>query len=302
MNLRHLEFFVELAKTEHMPKAAENLGISQPSLSYAINNLEDELGIPLFEKDGRNIKLTNYGRVYLHYVEEALATLRQGDEYINELQDVTQGHIHLGFTYTMGQDLVPEIVANFLKQDKFSEIEFSYSQDITDKLIEDLLLEKLDLVFASKATTPKLASQVNQFKLADQELLAAVPNDHPLAQKDSVNLAELAQYPMVLYQRNSGLGIYLNELFERAGIEPNVALEVQEDHSVLGFVHYNFGVAIVPHMSQLDTKIVKLIKIDDEAVVHPIYAITKANHFLPPAVMNFEEFAHNYAKKHFKML
>lgn len=67
MNLRHLEFFVELAHTEHMAKAAENLGITQPSLSYAISSIEKELGVPLFEKDGRNIKLSKYGEIYLRY-------------------------------------------------------------------------------------------------------------------------------------------------------------------------------------------------------------------------------------------
>ena len=65
MNLRHLVFFKELARTQHMAKAAENLGISQPSLSYAIKKLEHELGVPLFEADGRNINLTSIVGVYL---------------------------------------------------------------------------------------------------------------------------------------------------------------------------------------------------------------------------------------------
>lgn len=73
MNIRHLRFFVELAKTEHMAKAAEKLGISQPSLSYAISSIEEELGVPLFEKEGRNIRLTNYGKIYLEYVKSGLS-------------------------------------------------------------------------------------------------------------------------------------------------------------------------------------------------------------------------------------
>ncbi len=72
MNLRHLVFFKELARTQYMAKAAENLGISQPSLSYAIKKLEHELGVPLFEADGQNIKLTSIGGVYLKYVTATL--------------------------------------------------------------------------------------------------------------------------------------------------------------------------------------------------------------------------------------
>ncbi len=70
MNLHHLQFFQELARTQHMSKAAENLGISQPSLSYAINKLEQELGVPLVEPDGRNIKLTAFGKTYLNYIND----------------------------------------------------------------------------------------------------------------------------------------------------------------------------------------------------------------------------------------
>lgn len=302
MNLRHLEFFVELAKTEHMPKAAENLDISQPSLSYAISSLEKELGMPLFEKDGRNIKLSNYGRVYLHYVEQALASLRAGEEYMKQIQDINLGHIHLGFTYTMGQNLVPELVSEFKKQDETKNVQFSYSQDITDVMIKDLLDENLDLVFASKTANPAYSSQINQYHLADQELLAAVPNSHPLAKKDSVTLEELAKYPMVLYQRNSGLGVFFKHIFEEAGIKPKVALEVQEDHTILGFVRYNFGVAIVPNMPQLDKSVVTLLPISDVNAVHPIYVITKANHVLPPAVLKFKSFAQNYTDEHFKQI
>ena len=112
MNIRHLRFFVELAKTEHMAKTAEKLGISQPSLSYAISSIEEELGVPLFEKEGRNIRLTNYGKIYLEYVKSGLSDLDRGGEYIAELLDVNRGHIRVGFTFTMGQDLIPQLICN----------------------------------------------------------------------------------------------------------------------------------------------------------------------------------------------
>ena len=109
MNLRHLKFFVVLAKTQHMAKAAELLNISQPSLSYAINSLEKELGVPLFEKDGRNIKLTNFGSIYLTYVQKSLSELDRGSEYISELLDINRGHINLGFTFSMGQEILNKV-------------------------------------------------------------------------------------------------------------------------------------------------------------------------------------------------
>ncbi|MFT9337460.1 MAG: LysR family transcriptional regulator, partial [Lentilactobacillus hilgardii] len=103
MNLRHLIFFRELARTQHMAKAAENLDISQPSLSYAIKKLENELGVPLFEPEGRNIRLTPLGKTYLNYIDKSLKTLNDGNTLIKELINPEKGHVNLGFTYTLGQ-------------------------------------------------------------------------------------------------------------------------------------------------------------------------------------------------------
>lgn len=101
MNLRHLMFFRELAHTQHMAQAAENLGISQPSLSYAIKKLEMELNVPLFEPDGRNIKLTPLGKIYLEYINESLNSLNHGNLLIKQLTNPDEGHVNLGFTYTL---------------------------------------------------------------------------------------------------------------------------------------------------------------------------------------------------------
>lgn len=122
MNLRHLEFFIELAKAEHMAKTAETLCISQPSLSYVIKNLEAELGVPLFEKDGR---------IYLNYAE-----LKEGSKYIESLLNINCGYINLGFTFTMGQDLILRLIYEFKKTNK--------------KILAFHSNDEIDLIFASK--------------------------------------------------------------------------------------------------------------------------------------------------------
>lgn len=299
MNIRHLEFFVTLAKTEHMAKAAEELGISQPSLSYAISNLEEELGAPLFEKDGRNIKLTNYGQAYLKYVESGLSSLNQGYEYISELLDVNRGHINLGFTFTMGQDLVPRLVHEFKNKNPKEEINFDFKQDTTNQLIDDLLDDKLDLVIASKPEKSGLREKVNIFHLVNQEMMAAVPPFNPLAKKDEVSVAELAQYPFIMYSKKSGLRPRLDTIFKEAKVTPNIKLEAVEDHTIIGFIHWNYGVAIVPNLPQLNQKEVKLLHLKNNIGIHPIYIITKSNHFLTPSATQFLEFAQTYCRINF---
>lgn len=297
MNLKHLKFFVELAHTEHMAKAAENLGISQPSLSYAIDNIEDEIGVPLFEKDGRNIKLTNYGKIYLKYVQESLNKLEQGSEHIAELLDANQGHINLGFTFTLGQNLMPEIVHAFKKQTTNKEITFSFKQDTTENLIDYLLNDELDLVFSSK---PKQkVEQLYIHHLVDQGMKIAVPLNNPLANKNSVYLNELSPYPFIIYSDKSGLRPRINQICEATNFHPNVKMEAVEDHTIIGFVHWGFGVAIVPNLPQLSCDLVKLLQIKDKITNHHIYLITKNNHFSTPVTNKFQDFAQQYCQKNY---
>lgn len=299
MNLKHLEFFIILAKTEHMAKATELLGISQPSLSYAINNLEDELGAPLFEKDGRNIKLTNYGKIYLAYVQNSLNTLKRGNEYISELLDVNRGHINLGFTYTMGQDLVPRLVHEFKQKNPQEKISFEFKQGTTNQLVNDLLNDKLDLIIASKPEKISINNKINAYHLVDQEMVVAVPINHNLAKYDSVSIRDLIKYPFIMYSSKSGLRPRLNQIFKNANVIPNIKLEAVEDHTIIGFVHWNYGVAIIPNLPQLNPKEVKILHLKNNIGVHPIYIITKANHFLTPSATQFLEFCQTYCRIQF---
>ena len=298
MNLRHLEFFVTLAKTEHMAKAAEELNISQPSLSYAINTLEDELGVPLFEKDGRNIKLTNYGRIYLTYVKNSLAELNKGSEYISELLDVNKGHINLGFTFTMGQDLAPRLVHEFFKDPKHQNISFSFKQGTTNELVNDLLDDKLDIIFASKPDNIQ-KDQINLYHLVNQEIMAAVSLKHPLSNRQTITLPELLQYPLIAYSKQSGLKQTIDKMLASENLKPKVEMESIEDHTIIGFVHWNFGVAIIPHLSQLAENQVKLLHIKAKENWHELFAITKANHFMTPSISAFLDFVCSYCKQNY---
>ena len=113
MNLYHLRYFVTLAHLEHYTKAADVLAITQPSLSHAISSLEEELGVKLFEKNGRNVSLTKYGKTFLGDVEE---TLNRLDSSVNGLQlaGKGEGQIDVAFLRTLGVDFVPKIIRNVL--------------------------------------------------------------------------------------------------------------------------------------------------------------------------------------------
>ena len=136
MNLYHLRYFSTLAHIEHYTKAADILAITQPSLSYAISTLEEELGVKLFEKNGRNVTLTKYGKVFLNDVEEVLNRL---DSSVNSLKLAGKGEgcIDVVFLRTLGIDFLPKIMRGFLEENPTKKIDFNPFRDVSYKSVPD---------------------------------------------------------------------------------------------------------------------------------------------------------------------
>ena len=302
MNIKHLEFFKELAQTQHMAKAAENLGISQPTLSYAIKKIEKELGAPLFEPDGRNIRLTSLGSIYLEYITKSLSNLSQGNELIIQLMNPNKGHIKLGFTYTLGQKLVPELISKFCADKENQSITFELGQGNSKELLRGLATEKYDLVFTSyvdkigKKTTNSI---FNFIPLVQQEIVAAIPNEHVLAKKNKLYVQDLAPYPMIGFSHNSGLKPLIDQILTNAHVNPNIIYEVEEDHTMAGLVIHNLGVALMPYMPLLDQSHITLKRLINQPLTHQLYLVQKQNHFVTPSVERFEEFSRTYCAQNY---
>ena len=151
MNLNQLYYFVKLAETEHYTKAAEELNISQPSLSHSIRALESELGTRLFEKRGRNIVLTRYGSLFREYAEQSLKTLDTGVRKVRSLTGQTEGVIELAYIYTLGSEFVPQLVSDFIHTYEELNVKFRFTVGNTSEVIQGLKDEKYDIGFCSMA-------------------------------------------------------------------------------------------------------------------------------------------------------
>lgn len=137
MNLFYLRYFVTLAHVQHYTKAAEQLCITQPSLSHAISQLEKELGLPLFEKSGRKTTLTRFGEGFLACAEHTLSTLDEGIASIKR-SACGEGLIRLGFLRTLGVEFIPRLAADFLKENPNLDIQFSFHTGVTKSLLDGL--------------------------------------------------------------------------------------------------------------------------------------------------------------------
>ena len=287
MNLHHLQYFRVLAKLEHYTQAAEQLSITQPSLSHAIASLEKDLGTSLFEKHGRNIRLTKHGRFFLTYVENALDELALGEKKLRELTNQTNGSIELGFIYTLGASFVPHLITEFSKHETHQNIRFSFGQGNTKQLIQDLKSEKYDLALCSYVENEP---DIEFIPITQQELVMIVPPQHPLAQKETIDLNETIDYPFISFNKESGVRKIIDSLFNAANIHPTIRCEVEEDTAIAGLVSVNYGIAIIPRIPFLEQFNVKILPITNPKHERYIYLASVRNQYVTPSITAFKDF------------
>lgn len=293
MNLDHLRYFVKLAEIRHYTRAAEQLCISQPSLSHAINQLETELGVPMFERSGRNTTLTRFGEEFLECARRSLDTLDVG---IGSLQRSARGEgvVRLGFLRTLGVDYIPGLTADFLNADPDCGIQFSFHSGLSGGLIDGLLQRKFDLVFCSE---PDPSLGLSAVPVTSQELVMIVPKNHPLAGQESVDLADTLQYPAVFFAEGSGLRKVIDRMYDKVGGRPASVIETEEDEVIAGLVSAGFGVAVVPYMDMLQKLDISLLKISSPPYSRDFFMIQDDAVFLPPAAQRFRSFVLGRASK-----
>lgn len=287
MNLNHLYYFRTLAKEEHYTRTAEILSLTQPSLSHAISCLEAELGVKLFEKQGRNAKLTKYGALFLRYVEQSLSMLDEGKRILTEASGLSGGFIDLGYIYTLGSHFIPNMINQYMNRKGENHIKFSFGQGTTRQVIEELKQGNYDLVFSSFV---KNEEELDFVPVAEEELVLITPKTHPLAKKQEIDLIDTVEYNYIYFTKNSGLRAVIDELFVRIKKQPNVVYEGEEDSSVAGLVAAGFGIAIVPRIPLLDTMDVCILPISSPEIKRYIYLVTKKNKYQTPIVKDFITF------------
>ena len=294
MNLNHLVYFRTLAKLEHYTKAAEELSITQPSLSHAISSLERDLGTYLFEKQGRNIKLTKYGKIYFEYVDRALSELEKGEKKLKELNNIATGTVEVGYIYTLGANFIPRLIKKFTDEKENKNIKFVFGQGTTKELIQGLKEERYDIVFCSMVENEP---DIEFIPVTNEELVVIVSNEHPLAKEDSIDLEMIDNYPFIGFSEKSGIRPLINNLFQQINLTPNVICEVEEDSAIVGLVEINYGISIVPRISSLEHYNIKVLPIENPKHERYIYIATLKNRYLTQSVNHFKKYSIDYSKE-----
>lgn len=244
MDLQQLKYFQTIARLQNMSRAAEELYVAQPSLSRAIARLEEELGAPLFDRLGRQIRLNQLGRVFLHRVEQAFTELEAGKREVADMAGLEQGLVGLAVLYTVGAQLLPEILGAF--RNDYPSIRFLLFQNAAHTMISQLRKGEIDLCISSPKPEQ---SDIGWAPLRTEEIFLAVSPDHRLAGHNSIYLSEVARDPFISLKREYGLREMTDHFCRQAGFESRITFEGDEIVMVRGLVAAGLGVAFIPALA-----------------------------------------------------
>lgn len=285
LDWNHLHYFRLVGRLQHVTRAAEQLGISQPALSRALAQLTVQVGVPLFQRSGRSIRLTRYGEKFLHRIERASREIDEGRLELDDMAKPEKGTVALGFLRTLGTELAPRLVGRFMSE--YPQVRFEFTQGNAPSLATQLDRGELDLIFT---TAPENHAVSSWTKIGDQELRLIVPLSHPLARRRSVTLDQVAHESFVSFKPEHAMRRLTDELCQAAGFSPRYSFEGDESGSVPGFVGAGFGVAIMPAESNTNTQVVSL-RIAKPVARRPIGIGWVENRFLSASARAFRDFA-----------
>jgi len=280
MTLLQLQYFQTLAHVLHYTQAAAELHIAQPSLSYSIKELEKELGVKLFEKDSRHIKLTIYGEQFLPYAERILSMLDEGVNVLHQMAGSAQQIIRLGYFHSISASLIPSIMLDIYGQDQNQNIRFQFAEAASFDLFQMLKKGELDFSFCLHQD-----EELESVVVMRQPLYLAVPEHHPLAKRESVTFQDFAREPVVMLDKPSNLRTQLDRVYAKNGLTPNVVFEVRECNAALQYVALHFGVSVLPRVPAMENERVVVLPISDEdpAFIRTVYFSWMKGRPLSPA-------------------
>ena len=243
MELRHLRHFVTLAEEKHYGRAAGRLFMTQPPLSASIMRLESELGVQLFDRDSKHVRLTRAGEALLARARDIVLQADKTLDFARAIADGRAGRIEVGFTGIVLYRGVTEILTRFRRA--FPDVTLALQEIASQKQAELVRAGRLDAGFVN---TPVAPVGVASESIFEDRQVACLPADHPLATRSSIDLALLKDEPMVMFAREASPAYYdlVVAMCAASGFQPRIELEVLQVLSIVGLVSAGMGVSVLP--------------------------------------------------------
>jgi DNA-binding transcriptional LysR family regulator len=241
MDLRQLTCFERVADLGSMSRAAEALHLVQPAISQQIAVLEREVGLRLFHRGPRGVRLTEAGEALLPYARRILGEVERAGQVLGGLRELRGGRVAIGLTPSAVVSLLPELLERYRRQHPLVQIQVL--EDMTDRLVEYLHDGRLDLALVS---LPIEDDGLTVRSLFDERLAVVVGPDHRLAGTSVVDLAELADEPWILPYRRHGVRALVEAACAEAGFQLRVAVELSGLGPIKQLVQRGLGLSVLP--------------------------------------------------------
>ncbi|MBD3625746.1 MAG: LysR family transcriptional regulator [Rhodobacteraceae bacterium] len=248
IEIRHLRYFLRVAEELHFGRAAEMLGVSQAPLSQQIRQLEERMGVRLFDRTTRTVRLTPAGKVLYDKAQEVLTALEGGIRSTQAAGGLTSGTLKIGAVYVAVFTFMSEVMRAFLERNP--KVRMDMQIHTTEEQLSLLKERKIDVAFVRP---PRSASGINFSEIHREGFVAALPEQSPIAHRPDLTLSTLRDEAFITYSSIVGVSyqdVVLQQC-KKAGFRPNVVQEVSHTHTIVTMVAAGLGVGVVPAWVEL---------------------------------------------------
>ncbi len=281
MELRQLQYFLKAAELQNFTEASKQLFITQSTLSQQIKQLENELGMYLFDRIGKHVYLTEAGREFAPFARQTIFDANLGKQRILDLQNIRTGSLRVAVTYSLSFGL-SSIVLRFMEQYPNIRLEIVYST--ASELLQMLKHREVDFVLSFKTDND---DEIEVTDLYEIPLAVVVNKNHPLAQQESVSLQLLQQYPLVLPSEGLTARAILNKLLLENNIEIEPHLEMNDANILLQLVESSTFATVLSQATTIGRSNLKAIPIGEHKEKMTASLLTLKGAYLKAAAQAF---------------
>jgi DNA-binding transcriptional LysR family regulator len=241
MDIKHLQYFIEVTNFNSFSKAADHLFITQPTISKMIKNLETELGVELFDRSHKKLVLTDTGRILLEQAKLVDQAFQNLETELDNLLELKTGHIRIGLPPVFDAHFFLKIIGSF--HEKYPGITFQLVEDGSKKIEEDVENNELDV---GVIVLPTQNEVFEHFSFIEEDLMLILPRSHALADRDEIHLSELAAESFILFHKDFVLNDRIISSCNAAGFQPHVISESSQWSFIEEMVASKLGISLLP--------------------------------------------------------
>lgn len=296
MNLtfRQLKVFEAVARHLSFTRAAEELHLSQPAVSMQVKQMENTVGLPLFEQTGKRIHLTEAGELMQHYSRVIAEDLLEAEQALEELKGIEGGRLQISVASTVNY-FATRLLSEFCGRHPGVRVVLDVSN--RESLLHQLEENTTDIVLMGK---PPDTLEVSAEAFMDNPLVVIAPADHPLAKRRKIPLARLREETFLMREHGSGTRIAMERFFADQGLAPSSSIEMTSNEAIKQSVQAGLGLGIVSvHTVELELEVNRLVILNVESfpIMRRWYLVHRKGKRLSAAATAFKEFVLDYRKK-----